>query len=66
MPSIRINSTAALNTWKDIPGDDLIDILGFDIYQGGALKDNTAFIKFFSKELDLLDSIAPPIIRFRH
>jgi hypothetical protein len=40
------------------PGDELIDILGFDIYQGGALKDNVAFIGFFSKELDMIDSIS--------
>jgi hypothetical protein len=40
------------------PGDELIDILGFDIYQGGALKENAAFISFFNKDLSLLDSIA--------
>lgn len=40
------------------PGDDLIDILGFDIYQAGALHDNTAFVRFFNRDLDLIDSIA--------
>ena len=40
------------------PGDDMIDIIGFDIYQAGALKENTAFTAFISRDLDLLDSVA--------
>jgi len=40
------------------PGDDLIDIMGFDIYQANILRDNAAFINFFNKDLNLLDSIA--------
>jgi len=40
------------------PGDDLIDIMGFDIYQANILRDNAAFINFFKKDLNLLDSIA--------
>ena len=40
------------------PGDELIDIMGFDIYQAGALRENAAFIQFFSKDLNLVDSIA--------
>jgi Glycosyl hydrolase family 26 len=40
------------------PGDDMIDILGFDIYQGGTLKENTAFAAFFDRGLSLIDSIA--------
>ena len=32
--------------------------MGFDIYQGDALRDNSVFLHFFSKELDMLDSIA--------
>ena len=40
------------------PGDDLIDIMGFDIYQANALRDNAAFINFFSKDLNLIDSVA--------
>ena len=40
------------------PGDELIDIMGFDIYQAGALHENAAFIQFFSKDLNLIDSIA--------
>jgi hypothetical protein len=40
------------------PGDELIDIMGFDIYQGGALRDNAAFTKFFSRDLDMIDSMA--------
>jgi Glycosyl hydrolase family 26 len=40
------------------PGDDLIDIMGFDIYQANTLRDNTAFIHLFSKDLNLLDSVA--------
>ena len=53
-----INSTAGPNTLKDIPGDDFIDIMGFDIYQGDALHDNNVFTHFFSRELDMMDSIA--------
>jgi hypothetical protein len=40
------------------PGDKFIDILGFDIYQANALKENAAFAKFLSHDLDMLDSIA--------
>lgn len=40
------------------PGDELIDILGFDVYQGGQLKDNHAFAVFLNRGLDLIDSIA--------
>jgi len=40
------------------PGDDLIDIIGFDIYQANILRDNTAFINLFGKDLSLLDSVA--------
>ncbi len=40
------------------PGDDFIDIMGFDIYQGGALHDNNVFTHFFSRELDMIDSVA--------
>jgi hypothetical protein len=40
------------------PGDQYIDILGFDIYQGNALKENAAFAKFMSRDLDMIDSIA--------
>lgn len=28
------------------PGDEIIDIVGFDIYQAGALRDNKAFMEF--------------------
>jgi hypothetical protein len=40
------------------PGDEIIDIMGFDIYQGNNLKENTAFVAFFEKDLSMLDSIA--------
>jgi Glycosyl hydrolase family 26 len=40
------------------PGDDIIDIMGFDIYQGNNLKDNVSFASFLNKDLTLLDSIA--------
>ena len=40
------------------PGDEIIDILGFDIYQANFLKDNGSFSRFFEKDLNLLDSIA--------
>jgi hypothetical protein len=40
------------------PGDDLIDIMGFDIYQANILRDNAAFINFFNKDLSLIDSVA--------
>ncbi len=40
------------------PGDEWIDILGFDIYQANNIKENEAFTVFFKKDLDLLDSIA--------
>lgn len=38
------------------PGDEWIDILGFDIYQREA--DNSNFIAFLDKDLTMLDSIA--------
>jgi Glycosyl hydrolase family 26 len=40
------------------PGDPYIDILGFDIYQANALKENAAFAKFLSRDLDMVDSVA--------
>jgi Glycosyl hydrolase family 26 len=40
------------------PGDEFIDILGFDIYQGNSLKENAAFVSFFNKDLGMIDSIA--------
>ncbi|HEY4965606.1 MAG TPA: glycosyl hydrolase [Puia sp.] len=40
------------------PGDPYIDIVGFDIYQANNLKENSAFSKFLSHDLDMLDSIA--------
>jgi Glycosyl hydrolase family 26 len=40
------------------PGDEFIDILGFDIYQAGAIQKNEIFIPFFNRELDMIDSIA--------
>lgn len=40
------------------PGDPYIDIVGFDIYQANALKENSAFSKFLNHDLDLVDSIA--------
>ena len=40
------------------PGDDLIDIMGFDIYQKDEFRENASFIKFFNKDLSLLDSVA--------
>lgn len=40
------------------PGDGLIDILGFDIYQKDAQKGNSSFIAFFNRELDMIDSLA--------
>ena len=40
------------------PGDEFIDIIGFDIYQGGALSQNNAFSVYFNRELDMIDSIA--------
>jgi len=40
------------------PGDDVIDIMGFDIYQGYALKENAVFMNFFNRDLNMLDSIA--------
>jgi hypothetical protein len=40
------------------PGDEWIDILGFDIYQANDIKGNDAFIAFFKKDLDMLDTLA--------
>jgi hypothetical protein len=40
------------------PGDEWIDILGFDIYQGGTLKDNETFSRVMKTDLRLLDSIS--------
>jgi hypothetical protein len=40
------------------PGDEIIDILGFDIYQAGAIGDRSAFSAFLNKDLDMVDSVA--------
>jgi hypothetical protein len=40
------------------PGDEWIDIAGFDIYQGNNIKENAAFAAFLEKDLHMLDSIA--------
>jgi hypothetical protein len=40
------------------PGDDLIDVLGFDVYQAGAYRDNKDFANFFGKDLNLIDSLS--------
>jgi hypothetical protein len=40
------------------PGDEFIDILGFDIYQGNSLRDNASFVSFFDKDLGMIDSLA--------
>ncbi len=40
------------------PGDDLIDILGFDVYQAGAYRDNKDFASFLDKDLHLIDSLS--------
>ena len=40
------------------PGDDLIDIMGFDIYQANNIRDNKAFASFLNKDLTLTDSLA--------
>ncbi|HEV3221428.1 MAG TPA: glycosyl hydrolase [Puia sp.] len=40
------------------PGDEFIDILGFDIYQAGTLRENAAFTGFLNRDLDMIDSIA--------
>jgi Glycosyl hydrolase family 26 len=40
------------------PGDDLIDIIGFDIYQANNIRDNKAFASFLDMDLTLLDSLA--------
>ena len=57
MKKISITSCTHYNTDKfnsgaeymeRYPGDDFIDILGFDIYQAGALQDKCAFMAFFN------------------
>ncbi len=40
------------------PGDQFIDILGFDIYQAGAIQGNEQFRSYFNRDLDMIDSIA--------
>jgi hypothetical protein len=40
------------------PGDAYIDVIGFDIYQKDAIKENKAFAKFLGYDMDMLDSIA--------
>jgi hypothetical protein len=40
------------------PGDAVIDIIGFDIYQKNPIKENHAFAGFLGRDLDMLDSIA--------
>ncbi len=40
------------------PGDAFIDIIGFDIYQKDAIKENQAFARFLGHDMDMLDSIA--------
>ncbi len=55
MHSTQINSTVETEYVDRYPGDDLIDIMGFDIYQANILRDNMAFINLFSKDLSLLD-----------
>ena len=40
------------------PGDDWIDILGFDIYQANSISKNADFMLEFGRTLNLLDDIA--------
>ena len=40
------------------PGDEWIDITGFDIYQGNSIKKNEDFIAEFDRTLSLLETIA--------
>lgn len=40
------------------PGDAVIDIIGFDIYQKDPIKENQAFAAFLGHDMDMLDSIA--------
>jgi hypothetical protein len=40
------------------PGDNLIDILGFDVYQAGIYRDNKDFANFLDKDLRLIDSLS--------
>jgi hypothetical protein len=40
------------------PGDDLIDVLGFDVYQAGTYRANKDFANFLNKDLSLIDSLA--------
>lgn len=49
---------SGLEYMERYPGDQFIDIMGFDIYQANALRDNRAFAKFLGRDLDLVDSIA--------
>ena len=52
----RFNSTAE---WLErYPGDEWIDIVGFDIYQAYDIKENAAFTALFERDLGMLDSIA--------
>jgi hypothetical protein len=40
------------------PGNEYVDIVGFDIYQKGDIANNDKFIKEFDKTISLLESIA--------
>jgi hypothetical protein len=40
------------------PGDQWVDLLGFDIYQGNNIRNNTDFMKELDRSLSILDSIA--------
>ena len=40
------------------PGDEWVDVTGFDIYQGNSIKKNEDFIQEFDKTLTLLEKIA--------
>lgn len=52
----RFNS---ISEWLErYPGDEWVDIAGFDIYQANDIKENSSFAAFFEKDLNMLDSIA--------
>jgi len=40
------------------PGDEWVDIIGFDIYQGNSIRKNETFIQEFDKTLTTLEGIA--------
>jgi len=50
--------SSAAEWMERYPGDEWIDIVGFDIYQANDIKENAAFTAFFEKDLRMLDSIA--------